>query len=106
MKTKDMSGRIAESTWNRIKEKYFWKTFLLQYFWKNMFEYVKEVVNKCIACHEGAVVPIVYHSAKTLEILGLGDRIGIDLSFGYEMSDEGFIGLLVIVEYVSNKTYI
>jgi hypothetical protein len=76
----------SESTFNKVKEKYFWK---------NMADDVKSVVSRCTACHEGAVVPIVYHPAKALEILGLGDKIGIDLSFGYEMSDEGFIGLFV-----------
>jgi hypothetical protein len=59
---------------------------------------VKRIVDKCKICHEGYYTPAVFHPAKVLEILKVGDRVGIDLSFGYEQSYEGFIGIFVAVE--------
>jgi hypothetical protein len=86
-----------ETTLNRVKEKYYWRA---------MAEDVKRIVERCEICHQQALVPAVHHPAKALEILGLGDRVAIDLSFGYEKSEEGFIGLFVAVEYLINYVYL
>lgn len=45
------------------------------------------------------------HPAKALEVTGLFDRIGLDLTFGLPESPEGYIGLMVITEYLSKYPY-
>jgi hypothetical protein len=87
----------SETTLERVKEKYFWKA---------MAEDVKNTVDKCENCHQNSVVAQIHHPAKALEILKLGDRVAVDLSFGFEPSVEGYTGIFVAIEYLSNMVYI
>ena len=46
------------------------------------------------------------HPAKALPILGLFDRDGIDLVFVLPLTLEGFKGILVLTEYLSQFAFI
>lgn len=87
----------AEATYNRLRERYYWKT---------MMSDVKDMVDRCQNCHMYKSKPKVEHPAKALEVLGLGDRVGIDLTFGLPETADGYKGLLVITEYVSKYPYV
>jgi hypothetical protein len=41
------------------------------------------------------------HDAKVLEVSGIFNRVGIDLQFGFPATKDNYIGLLVIVEYLT-----
>ena len=86
----------VESTLNRLKE---------QYYWRNMVRDVELVVSQCEECRkEHRVVPME-HPAKALEVSGIFDRIGMDLTFGPPTTTEGYNGLLVITEYLTKYPY-
>lgn len=82
----------TESTMRRIQERFFWK---------NMRHTVEMVIRACTECVRHQKTPVVNHGARVLEISGIFERIGIDLQFGFPESQEGFKGLLVIVEYLT-----
>lgn len=82
----------TESTLKRLKE---------EYYWRNMKETVEKIVRSCVECCKHHVVPVVEHEAKVLEISSLFQRVGIDLTLGFPKTNEGYIGLLVITEYLS-----
>lgn len=82
----------VESTLKRLKE---------EFYWRNMKENVEKIVRSCVECCRHHSVPIVEHEAKVLEISSLSQRVGIDLTLGFPKTNEGFIGLLVITEYLS-----
>ena len=86
----------VESTLSRLKE---------EYYWRNMIKDVELVVSQCVECRkEHRVVPME-HPAKALEVSGIFDRVGIDLTFGLPTTNEGYNGLLVITEYLSKYPY-
>ena len=87
----------AETTYNRLKERYYWMS---------MMNDVKDIVGKCDNCHVYKNKPTVEHPAKALEVLQLGDRVGIDLTFGLPETSDGYLGLLVITEYVSKYPWV
>ena len=76
----------------RLQEEYYGKVMELD---------IIKCINKCIQCNTDHKVPPREHPAKALEVKGIFHRIGIDLEFGFPYSPEGYIGILVIVEYRS-----
>ena len=66
-----------------------------------MFEQLKNVVAQCVVCQRNDKGPVESHPAKALAVNGIFDRIGIDLVFGLPETDDKFVGLLVITEYLS-----
>ncbi|RNA00449.1 hypothetical protein BpHYR1_031568, partial [Brachionus plicatilis] len=46
------------------------------------------------------------HPAKTLNIKGIFERIAIDLVFGLPLTEEGFLGVMVISEYLNKYPYL
>lgn len=82
----------TDSTLKRLQE---------QYFWKNMREQVERIVKSCVECYRHHKVPVIEHEAKALEISSIFDRVGIDLTLGFPETKEGFIGLLVMTEYLT-----
>ena len=67
---------------------------------------VKKVVENCLECLKNNKSPIQNHPALALAIKNIFDIISIDLSFGFEVTENGFIGILVIMEYLSKYPYI
>ena len=87
----------VETTFNRINEKYYWR---------NMKKHVESEISKCIECLRNQKSKTLSHPAIAIKVNQIGDRIGIDYSFGYLITKEGFIGILVITEYVTKFIYI
>ena len=87
---------MAQSTYDKIKEKYFWK---------NMKEQIIRTTNKCLVCLRNNSTKIWNHPARAIEINGLHDRIHIDLHFGLNKTKDGYIGNMVIVEALSDWTW-
>ena len=87
----------VNSTYNRIREKYYWV---------NMIADISKTIKKCLTCQRNEGAPILDHEAKALKVTGIFDRIGVDLVFGLPMTNEGYIGVIVITEYLSKYPYV
>ena len=66
---------------------------------------VEQVVFNCGECLRHQQAKHLEHQAKAVEVTGLFDHRGIDLKFGLPESPDGYIGLLVITEYLSKYPY-
>ena len=88
----EMGHFQTESTLKRVQQ---------TYFWPYMIKEVYKAVKSCKSCLKNHVQIPVHHPARALEIKGIFDRIGVDLTFGLTETKEGYCGLLVIVEYVT-----
>lgn len=86
-----------EATYLRLKQKYYWK---------NMRETCKKIHRNCLECLRNNKCKIINHPALAIPILGIFDKICLDLSFGFEQTPEGYIGILVIIEYLSKYPWI
>lgn len=72
------------------------------YFWRNMTNDITNIVNKCAVCLRNNRGKVWNHPAVALAIDGIHDRIHIDLTFGLNETKEGFVGVLVIIESLSD----
>ena len=84
----------AKTTLNRLQE---------AYYWRNMEATVKMVVSRCLTCLRHQKVPAENHPAQAIEVTGLHDRISMDLIFGLPRTEEGYTGILTIVEALSKR---
>ena len=81
----------VHTTLKRIQEKYFWP---------KMIELIIQIKAACMVCQQFERARIYDHPARALPILGLFDRVGIDLVFGLPLTLEGFKGILLITDYL------
>jgi hypothetical protein len=79
------------------------KRLMLKYYWKNMHQTVKQVVDQCESCKKNHVVKPIEHVAKAIKVTGVFDKLGIDLTFGLPETRNGFKGLLTIVDYLTKS---
>ena len=76
------------------------------YFWTNMDKDVTRVIKSCLSCNRINKGKIFHHPAQVLPIIGLFDRVGIDLVLGLPSdNEEKYNGILVITEYLSKYPY-
>ena len=87
----------ALSTYERLKD---------TFFWKNMFNDIKNYISKCTTCNRHHKEPAVNHPAVALKVDGVNDRISIDLILGLKTTQNGHNGILVITEYLTKFPYI
>ena len=67
---------------------------------------IDRFIKLCDTCMKFDKVPIKNHPALVLPITGIFDRIGIDLCFGFPVTTEGYIGILVIVEALTKFPFV
>lgn len=72
-----------------------------EYYWKNMYRQIEEYIKKCLPCIRNNPAIPLQHPAKVTIIRNLFDRIALDITGGFPMSNNGFTKILVIVEYLS-----
>ena len=70
-----------------------------------MMNNIETLIRNCIQCLEHKRVVLKEHPAIALSIHRLMERIGIDLAFGLPITNEGFNGVIVIIEYLSKYPY-
>jgi hypothetical protein len=85
----------AETTTNRILEKYYWKNLKLE---------VEQFIRRCEPCKREHKVIHYNHPAIANRVTGIFHKIGMDLTFGFPEVN-GFHGFLNIVEYLSGYVY-
>ena len=64
---------------------------------------IEHIVSSCTACLRHNKVRIYEHPAQAINPIGIFDRIGIDLILGLPMTEDGYIGILVITYRIFNK---
>ena len=67
---------------------------------------VEKVDKNCRVCHGHEKTKMLDHPAILLEINGIFDRIVIDLEFGLPVTKEGYVGILVITEYLTKYPFL
>lgn len=80
------------ATMARVREKYFWK---------NMYIMVEKVVKACATCCRHTDGEKIESPARPTIVSGLFEKVGMDLATGFPKNDMGYIGCLVITEYLS-----
>ena len=85
------------STYNRLREKYYWK---------NMLKDIAEIISLCDVCQRNQKETSIHHPAMAINVNGINDMIGIDLVFGLNETIEGYTGILVIIEYLSKTPFV
>ena len=86
----------TQTTYDRLKD---------QYYWLHMRDQVEKVIGKCRVCVRNNKAAPQYHPACSLEVSGVFDRVGMDLVLGLPPTAEGYVGILVITEYLTKYPY-
>ena len=87
----------TKATYNKIK---------VTHYWKQMINDITNYIKKCTICIRADAVRPIHHAALALDVTGIFERVGIDLSFGYPTTVDGFKGILVLIEYLSGYVMI
>ena len=82
-----------------------YKDLKTKYYWKGMWVDCEFELKNCMTCLRYQKTPIQDHPALALPISGLFDRLGMDLILGLPKTDEDFVGILVITEYLTKYPY-
>ncbi|CAF0965976.1 unnamed protein product [Brachionus calyciflorus] len=86
----------SESTFNRIKDDYYWHV---------MVDDIKQSIKECTTCQKNNKTITKYHHAQVSQLSNLVKRVANDLILGLDEREEGYIGILVIIEFLSNFPY-
>jgi hypothetical protein len=78
-----------QSTYEKIKSRYYWKRMFLMIF---------AFIQHCYPCQRHQKTRIYEHPALTLPIYSIFDRMGLNLVFGLPVTERGFKGILVMTE--------
>ena len=76
----------AETTMNRLKERYFWP---------KMAKDVALCIKHCLACIRNREGKVLEHPARSLPVRGIFDRIGMDCVFGFPQDEDKNMGFLL-----------
>ena len=87
----------VEATYQRLKQ---------NFYWKNMRQTCEKICRNCETCLKNNKAMAQNHPAIAIPIKGIFDTISMDYSFGFATTEEGFIGILVIIEYLSKYPWI
>ncbi|CAF1107876.1 unnamed protein product, partial [Brachionus calyciflorus] len=79
----------AESTYNGLKDKFYWK---------RMLDDLRKVIKQCLPCQRNNKMVVKYHPAIAIKVGNVFDRIQIDLVLGLMETPDGYIGILEIIE--------
>jgi hypothetical protein len=73
-----------------------------KYFWKGMVKDIGRIVRSCGICQQFNRESIVTDSpSKPILVSGIFEKVGMDLVLGFPETKDGFVGCLVLTEYLS-----
>lgn len=87
----------VDSTINTIKEKYTWR---------DIRKDVAKFIAQCEVCLRNQKVRHYDQPARAIAVTELFERVGIDLVFGLPETDDGYIGICVMTEYLSKLVFV
>jgi hypothetical protein len=71
-----------------------------------MLDDIEKHIKTCEVCARNQKTREVNNPANSLKVLGIFDLIGIDLVFGLPETSDGYIGVIVITEYLTKFPYV
>lgn len=80
------------ATFDRIKD---------THYWRRMKDDIQKVINSCTECLRNEKSRKVEHPAKGMFVDKLHQRVGMDLVLGLPCTEEGYVGIMVITDYLS-----
>ena len=60
---------------------------------------------KTESCQWNSLVSPVFNPAQALVVTGIFDRVGIDLVFGLPETAEGYVGIMVLTDYLTKYPF-
>jgi hypothetical protein len=83
----------VESTYNRIKN---------EYFWRRMIQDIELVVKLCYPCQRNNSFPTLSHPARAMSVMGVFDTVALDYVFGLEQVPGSYRGFCLATDVCSN----
>ena len=77
-----------------------------KYYWPKMKDDIQFQIKKCVVCNRHKKERVFNHPALAIDPVSIFDRIGIDLVLGLPVTEDGYLGLLVITEYLTKFPYV
>jgi hypothetical protein len=82
----------AKSTYHRIRATHYWRRMMVD---------IQNYIQQCRTCLRNKKFMPFYNEAQVIRATEVSELVGLDLTFGYPISEQGFTGNLVLTEYVS-----
>ncbi len=76
------------------------KRLIDDYFWRRMRDDVQYQIERCITCQRNKPGEQLEHMAKATLITGLFDKIVMDVVGGLPESNDGYVRILVITDFM------
>ena len=73
----------------------------LKYYWPHMLEDIMHYIKQCVPCKRHHVEPTINHSSRVINPIMIFERLWADLILGLPETEEGYIGILLITEYLT-----
>ncbi|RNA39954.1 gag-pol fusion [Brachionus plicatilis] len=70
-----------------------------------MIEDIKKIVMKCSTCQRNGKPVKNYHPALATDVSNAFKRVCVDLVLGLSESDEGYVGVMIIVEFLTKYPF-
>jgi hypothetical protein len=83
----------TQTTFDRLKTRFYWP---------KMWDFIERVIRTCLPCQRNSKIHPIEHPAMALPIVGLFDRVSMDLIFGLPKTKEGYIGINTKIDSLSN----
>ena len=77
------------TTYNRLKE---------TYWWKKMLDQIKHIISQCGSCERNSRAKVYNHPAIAIKVNGLFDTLHLDLVLGLEVTKDGYNGIFTLME--------
>ena len=82
-----------------------YNSMVSKYYWPKMKDDINFQIKKCVVCNRHKKERIFNHPAIAIDPISVFDRIGIDFVLGLQVTEEKFVGILVITEYLTKFPY-
>ncbi|CAF0927220.1 unnamed protein product [Brachionus calyciflorus] len=76
-----------------------------EYYWHGMVNDIYQWVKQCTVFQRNNKCITKYHPAQSTNLSKIFTRVAIDLIFGLDETEDGYNGILVIIEFLTNFPY-
>ncbi|RNA16920.1 Transposon Ty3-I Gag-Pol poly, partial [Brachionus plicatilis] len=98
-KIKDRAGLIKEThLLGHFGVEKTYKDLQNKYYWKGMHQDTQFIISNCMVCIRHQKVPVWDHTAMSLPINDVMDRVKIDYVFGLPLTQDGYKGIAEFIE--------
>ncbi|CAF0945051.1 unnamed protein product [Brachionus calyciflorus] len=76
--------------------------WLDEFYLHGMVDDIKKLIKECSVCQRNNNTLTKYHPAQTTEVSKFFKRVAIDLVLDLDETEDGYIGIVVIIDFLSN----